>query len=59
MKKCEVCHEPINDGDEIVAAMVTIFRQIPSEVIYAVDKPTDCLAMIHFSCYQTGEENED
>ena len=51
-KECDVCHKELEDEDDIVAAVVTVYHKVSSSVIYAMDKPTDCLRMIHLSCYE-------
>jgi hypothetical protein len=51
LKQCDMCRRDLEDGDEIVAAVVTVFRMVTSRVSYAVDKPTACLRMIHIDCF--------
>lgn len=51
VKNCDVCHKELEDEDEIVAAVVTVFHKVPSSVVFAVEKPTSCLRMIHIDCF--------
>ena len=56
IKQCHICQRHFQDGEEIVAAMVTRFHEIPSNRAYAVEQPSDCLAMCHRYCY--GDKND-
>lgn len=59
IKSCDVCHKELEDEDEIVAAVVTVFHKVPSSVVFAVERPTDCLRMIHMTCYERYKESND
>ena len=55
-RQCHICKRHFLDGEEIVAAMVTVFHDVPSRIAYAVEQPSDCLAMCHRYCY--GDKND-
>jgi len=50
IKLCSVCDKKIKDGDDIVAVVVSVFKEIPSEKSFAIEKPTECLEVEHFEC---------
>jgi hypothetical protein len=54
---CRVCEYPFKDGEEVVAAMVSRYKTIESDVHYAIEQPTLCLEIFHRECY--GDDNED
>lgn len=56
-RECYICHGMLREDDEIVAAMVTRYHEIPSQVLYAVENPSDCLGLVHRNCY--GEEGHE
>ena len=50
-KNCDICWRELEDGDEIVAAVVTVFHRVPSNVAFAVERPIACLRMVHIDCF--------
>jgi hypothetical protein len=50
-KQCPVCDEPFKDGDRVVAVMLSVFHEIPSDVHYAIEQPTACVEIVHSACY--------
>lgn len=50
-KFCMVCDTPFKDGDRLAAVMVSTFRQIESDVHYAITIPTQCIEIVHLECY--------
>ena len=49
-KICPVCDNKIKDGDDVVAVVVSIFKEIPSAKSYAIERPTQCLEVQHLAC---------
>jgi hypothetical protein len=54
---CWSCDEELKEGDQIVAAIVSVYHELPSQVAYAVQPGTECLALVHRSCF--GEKGGD
>lgn len=50
-KMCPVCDCAFKDGDKIVAVMLSEYKQIGSDVHYAITTPTECVEIIHHECY--------
>jgi len=50
-KNCAVCGEPFRDEDAIMAVMLSEYKEIESDVHYAITTPTTCLEIIHRGCY--------
>lgn len=50
-KMCAVCEYPFRDGDKLVAVMVSEYKQIDSDVHYAITQPGECLEIMHYECY--------
>lgn len=49
-KKCCVCDRLLHDGDEIVALVRSVFHLVPSDVMYAIEQPSECYEMCHSYC---------
>jgi hypothetical protein len=58
-KICAVCEVPFNDGESVVAVMLSTYRMIDSDVSFAITEPTDCLEIIHHGCYDWEAYPED
>ena len=56
---CPVCDYPFRDGEDVVVTMFTKYKQIDSEVNYALEHPTKCLDLVHSTCYDWEEYDED
>lgn len=50
-KSCPICDYPLNDGDDVVAIMVSKFKVIPSAVNFAIEPPTKCVEVVHSACF--------
>jgi len=50
-KICPVCDLPFKDNQKIVAVMLSEYKEIPSSVNFAIQQPTQCLEIVHSSCY--------
>ena len=48
---CPVCDSSFKDGERIVAVMMSEYKDIDSEVHYAIKQPTTCIEIIHVNCY--------
>ena len=57
-KFCEICEQPISDGDEVIALVVSRFRAIPSSTTFAIEKPTACIGLQHAKCDENYEGPE-
>jgi hypothetical protein len=58
-RKCPNCQQLFETGDLVKAAIVTRFVALKSSVTYALERPTDCLAIAHANCQTPkGEEPE-
>ncbi len=58
-KFCPVCDIQFNDGDDIVAVMVSKFKAIESDVNFAIDHPTTCVEIVHSECYDWEDIEDD
>jgi len=50
-KFCMVCDMPFKDGDRLAAVMLSTFKEIESDVHYAITTPTQCIEIVHLGCY--------
>jgi hypothetical protein len=57
-RECPICDEPFKDKDKIVAVMLSVYRDIESDVHYAIEQPTLCIEIVHNDCYDW-EDVED
>jgi hypothetical protein len=48
---CPVCEYPFKDGDPLVAMMLTEYKDIESDVHFAIMQPHTCLEIVHKECY--------
>ncbi len=55
-KLCASCDKSIKDGDDVVAVVVSVFKEIPSNKSFAIEKPTECLLVEHLGCNDLTEE---
>lgn len=51
MRSCPMCDYEFKDGDKLVAVMLSTFKEIDSDVHYAITTPTACVEIIHRDCY--------
>jgi len=58
-KLCPICDYPFKDGDDVVAMMVSKFKQIDSSVNYAIKHPTKCVELVHSECFDWQEYEEE
>jgi hypothetical protein len=58
VKICMVCGEQFKDGDKIVAVMMSEYRDIDSDVHFAITHPTGCLEIFHLGCYDVDDRQE-
>lgn len=58
VRNCRKCGEPFRHHEKIVAAVRTEFIDIPSSRAFAIEKPTECIALFHEGChpYDTGKD---
>lgn len=54
-KLCEECRRSINDEEPVIALIRSVFHAIPSQVMYALEQPTECRAIWHAHCYEGAE----
>lgn len=59
IKICPICEELLEDGDDVVAIMVTKFRMIPSAVNFAIEQPTRCIEITHNECFDWDDLPEE
>lgn len=59
-RRCPICDYAFKDGDALVAVMLSSYKEIDSEVNYAITTPTQCVEIIHRECYDfpNGEEDQ-
>jgi hypothetical protein len=48
---CPICEIGFKDGEDIVAVMLSTYKQIESSTSFAIDHPTRCLEIVHSGCY--------
>ncbi len=56
-QKCAVCERMIHEGDVIIAVVSSVFHSVPSDVLYAIEQPSECHKMAHEYCI-SGDEVE-
>lgn len=54
---CSICEYPFRDGDKLVAIMLSEYKEIGSDVHYAIATPTECVEIIHQDCYDFDDED--
>lgn len=59
LRLCPVCDCPFKDGDKVVAVMLSEYKEIESDVHYAITTPTQCVEIIHRECYDFPNNEED
>jgi hypothetical protein len=52
---CPVCEYDFQDGEDIVAIMMSKYKRLNSDVHYAITQPTSCIEIIHAGCYNSGD----
>ena len=55
VKRCAVCERLLQDEDVIIFVGESVYHDVPSQVMYAIEKPTACFDMAHKYCLR-GEE---
>lgn len=58
-KLCPTCEQPFEDGDDVVAIMLSKYKKIPSEVNFAIYQPTECIEIVHSDCFDYEDDIED
>lgn len=48
---CPICDIAFKHDDDIVAVMLSKFKQIGSATAFAIDHPTRCIEIVHSECY--------
>lgn len=51
IKECCICGETFKDGDKLVAVMMAEYKEIESDVHFAITPPTRCIEIFHIECY--------
>jgi hypothetical protein len=57
-KTCQVCGEEFKEGDKLAAVMMSEYKEIESDVHYAITHPTVCLEIFHLECYDGNDQQE-
>lgn len=55
VRNCRKCDEPFHHHEKIIAVVSTEFVDIPSSRAFAIEKPTECIALFHEGCYPYDE----
>lgn len=56
---CSNCNSLFKDKDEVRAVIISRYVSLKSKAIYALEKPTECLELVHKNCnWPQGEVNE-
>lgn len=56
---CQNCNRLFDKGDVVKALIITKFVPLKSSVVYALEKPTECLEVYHQNCnYPKGHEGD-
>lgn len=50
IQRCSICERIVHDGDAIRAIVRSVFHRVPSEVMYAIEQPSECYEMWHEYC---------
>ena len=58
-KLCQVCGEAFQNGDKLAAVMLSEFKEIDSDVHFAIKQPTVCREIFHIDCYDDYDRFED
>jgi hypothetical protein len=56
IKTCQVCGETFKDGDKLAAVMLSEYKEIESDVHFAITHPTGCLEIFHIECYDGDDQ---
>ena len=52
-QECDLCGKLFKDGSEVRAVILTKFKSLKSNRVYALEKPTECLGIMHYpDCYE-------
>jgi hypothetical protein len=57
-KECLVCGEFFKNGDKLAAVMLSSYKEIESDVHFAITQPTICLEIFHLDCYEGDDRRE-
>ncbi len=57
VQKCAVCERMMHDGDAVIAVVSSVYHSVPSDVLYAIESPTECHKLAHAYCI-SGDEVE-
>ncbi len=49
-QKCARCGKEFKDGDSVKAVVLSVFREVPSAVTFAIEKPYECISLEHVDC---------
>ena len=49
-KICELCNRLFQGGDEVKAVIITRYVALKSDITYALEKPSECIEIIHRNC---------
>jgi hypothetical protein len=58
-RECPACRGVIKSGETVIAAVKTIYKEIPSKVAYALSKDMACRTVFHVDCYEQLTEGMD
>jgi hypothetical protein len=59
MKNCPICDIAFEDGDDVVAIMVSRFKLIDSAVNFAIEHPTRCIELTHSECFDWSDYDDE
>lgn len=57
IKKCPICERLFHEGDKITAIVSSVYHDVDSSLLYAIEQPSACYQMAHEHCLP-GEEAE-
>lgn len=47
---CSKCGKQFKDGESVRAVVLSVFREVPSAVTFAIEKPYECVSLEHLNC---------
>ena len=56
-KRCAICGSIIQDGELVLAGIVTRYHEIPSRVAFALETPSKFVYVNHAACEEIAEDD--
>ena len=53
---CRNCQRGFREGDHVRASILTVYHELKSKTVYALDKPYECEDLEHINCQYPSAE---